>query len=370
MIPDAPFKKHFILGHTLHFANDTLGFVTKCIDSDLPLAKAKIGFKDFIFLFEPESINHVLQKNNKNYIKSFAYKGLKEFLGNGLLTSEGKDWLKNRRVLQPSFIQKEIVLLQDVVNSVVETKINNLEVGTPYDLQNLFLGWTKDILLESFFGLNETEIKGLGDIHEHLWFLRTYANDRLKRPFMPPPSWPTKQNKQFKTAVKELEAIILKLFKASSSKPEKGKLIQYILEQKQANQWNDQQIFDEIITLFLAGQETTTNALVFFIHCINQNPEYLNKVLDDKNQLQWEHLINEVLRLYPPDWAVSREALNDDIILDHKVKKGTTTFLSIYAIQRHPKFWKTPNEFKPERFLEDYPKQAYIPFGIGPRMCI
>lgn len=111
MIQDVPFKKHLILGHTLHFANDTLGFVTKCTDANLPVASARIGFKDFIFLFEPESINHVLQKNNKNYVKSFAYKGLKEFLGNGLLTSEGKAWLKNRRVLQPSFIQKEIVFI-------------------------------------------------------------------------------------------------------------------------------------------------------------------------------------------------------------------------------------------------------------------
>jgi cytochrome P450 len=370
MIPEVPFKKHFVLGHTLHFANDTLGFVTRCTETNLPLAKAKIGFKNFVFLFEPESILHILQKNNKNYVKSFAYRGLKEFLGNGLLTSEGKTWLKNRRVLQPSFIQKEIVLLQKTVEFVVDGKIKEIEKNTPINLQNLFLDWTKDILLQSFFGLNETEIKELGNIHEHLWLLRTYANDRLKNPFMAPASWPTKQNKAFKNAITELEKIILKLFNLSRSKPEKGKLIQHILEQKEANQWNDQQIFDEIITLFLAGQETTTNALVFLVECLSNNPEYIVKASDIDNPLQWEHIINEVLRLYPPAWAVSREALDDDEILTHKISKGTTVFLSIYAVQRHLKYWDNPNEFKPERFLTDYSKQAFIPFGIGPRMCI
>lgn len=370
MIPIVPFKKHLILGHTLHFANDTLGFITKCADSNLPLAQAKIGFKNFVFLLEPESINHVLQKNNKNFIKSFAYKGLKEFLGNGLLTSEGKEWLKNRRVLQPSFIQKEVILLKETIESVIDSKIDTLNTNTPINLQNLFLGWTKDVLLRSFFGLTENEIKELGDIHQHLWFLRNYANDRLKKPFMPPSSWPTKTNKAFKNAVKELEVIILKLFKLSSSKPNKGKLIQHILEQKESNEWNDQQIFDEIITLFLAGQETTTNALVFLVHCLDNHPKYKEQVLNEDNPLQWEHIINEVLRLYPPVWAVSRETLNHDNIVTHKISKGTTVFLSIYAIQRHPKYWENPNDFKPERFLNDYPKQAFIPFGIGPRMCI
>jgi len=103
MIAEVPFKKHWLLGHTRHFAKDTLGFVLKCAEAKMPIAKARIAFKYFVLLLDQEAVTHVLQKNNKNYVKSFAYKGLKEFLGNGLLTAEGEEWLRNRRKLQPAF---------------------------------------------------------------------------------------------------------------------------------------------------------------------------------------------------------------------------------------------------------------------------
>ena len=242
------------------------------------MAKAKIGFKDFVFLFEPETITHVLQKNNKNYVKSFAYKGLKAFLGNGLLTAEQNIWLKNKRALQPGFIQKEIVLLNDNISDAIDYKINQLDLDKTHNLQELFLDWTKDILLKSLFGLNNSEIKELGNIHTHLWFLRNYANSRMKNPFMAPQSWPTKTNKRIKIAIKELEIIILKLFKLSANRTEKEKLVQHILAQQEKGAWSDQQVFDEIITLFLAGQETTTNAMVFLVHCLNEYPDYLTRV--------------------------------------------------------------------------------------------
>ena len=124
------------------------------------------------------------------------------------------------------------------------------------------------------------------------------------------------------------------------------------MEQQQEGNWTDQQVFDEIITLFLAGQETTTNAMVFLVHCLNEHPDYLTRVKDVNDELNWDHIINEVLRLYPPAWAVSREALHDDSINNNTIKKGTTLFLSIYAIHRHQHFWDNPNEFRPARFLE------------------
>ena len=335
----------------------------------MPISKARIGFKDFIILLDNEAIQRVLQKNNKNYKKSFAYKGLKEFLGEGLLTSEGENWLKNRRVLQPAFHKKEINKIESVIKYTVQDSMNSIPKGE-VDLQKMFLVWTRDILLKSFFNLSPNEVDGMDNIHEHLWFLRCYANDRMKNPLMLPPSYPTKTNKKFKTSIIELESIIIKLFKQSAKKEEKGLFLQQILEQTKLNNWTDQQVFDEILTLFLAGQETTTNALVFLVHCLNQQPEYVYKVKDEKNPLQWEHIINEVLRLYPPAWAVSREAINEDVLLGEKIKTGTTMFLSIYAMHRLPELWNEPDKFYPERFLTDYPRQAFMPFGLGPRMCI
>lgn len=370
MIPSVPFKRHFLLGHTKPFAADTRGFVLACAAANMPMASARIAFRDFVILLDEEAILHVLQKHHRNYAKSFAYKGLKEFLGQGLLTAEGDRWLANRRALQPGFHRPIVAQMQHQLESVVQQKLDILPLNTPTELQPLFLEWTRDLLLQAFFGLAPGEVAGMDSMHEHLWFLRTYANNRMKNPFMAPPSWPTATNRQFKTAVQELEAIILNVFEQSAGKPEHGALVQHMLEQKKEGAWTDQQVFDEIITLFLAGQETTTNAMILLVHSMLQHPQVLENVRNPEHALQWEHVINEVLRLYPPAWAVSREALADDVVLKEQIQQGSTLFLSIYAMHRHPHLWDQPDEFMPERFLGDYPRKAFLPFGIGPRMCI
>jgi cytochrome P450 len=336
----------------------------------MPIAKAKIAFRDFIVLLDQEAITHVLQKNNKNYVKSFAYKGLKEFLGNGLLTAEGEEWLNNRRKLQPAFHQKEIAKMQMAMQSVIDQKLHEIPKGESIDLQKLFLEWTRDILLKALFDLSAGEVDGMNQLHKNLWTLRTYANNRMKNPLMLPPGWPTKANREFKTAVKELEIIISNIFKASKEKENASLLLQQMIEALKTNNWDDQQIFDEIITLFLAGQETTTNALVFLCYLMDKHPETIEKVNDPKNPLDWKHVINETMRLYPPAWAVSRTAIKDDKILGEEIKADSTVFLSIYAMHRHPELWERPNDFMPERFLGNYPKQAFIPFGTGQRICI
>ena len=370
MIQEVPFRPRFFLGHTKPFAADTLGFVLACAEAGMPMARARIAFRDFVILLDHEAIRHVLQKNHRNYIKSFAYRGLKEFLGNGLLTAEGDRWLNNRRALQPAFHRLEIAKMEKAMDEVVAGKLENIPIGEEVNLQPLFLEWTRDILLKSLFDLEPDHIVGMKNMHTHLWFLRNYANDRMKNPLMAPRSWPTKTNRNFRIAVKELESIILEIFRVSSQNADHGQLVQHILEQKRKGQWNDQQIFDEIITLFLAGQETTTNAMIFLVHCLLKHPEVLKRVLDQNDDLGWDQVIMEVLRLYPPAWAVSREAVSDDILMGEPIRKGMTMFLSIYAMQRHPGLWIDPAKFKPDRFLGNYPKQAYLPFGLGPRMCI
>lgn len=368
MIPQVPHKPHFLLGHTKHFASNTLGFVLDCAKQGLKIARAKIAFKDFVILLDNEAIRYVLQKNHRNYKKSFAYEGLKHFLGNGLLTVEGDKWLKNRRALQPAFQNNEIKQLEERINNVVDTNLLKLPKGKEITLQTVFLEWTRDIILFSFFDARPEQVPNVEKLHEHLWFLRTYANNRMKNPLMLPLWMPTKTSRQFKKAITELESILINLFR--NTKANDCKLVQYMLEQQKDNNWSDEQIFNEMLTLFLAGQETTTNAMIFLVDVILKNPTYLSKVKNNDDPLEWKHVINEVLRIYPPAWAVSREAVNDDELFGEKIKKGTTMFLSIYAMHHHPDIWEKSDEFYPERFLVAYPKDSFMPFGLGPRMCI
>lgn len=370
MIQQVPFKPHFLLGHTGHFARDTKGFVLACAEKEMAMARARIAFRNFVILLDPEAIRHVLQKNQRVYKKSFAYRGLKEFLGDGLLTAEGDTWLNNRRKLQPGFHRDIIDGLAQSMESVVMRKLSELEPGSIVALQPLFLEWTRDILLKCLFEIDPDQLSNTNDLHKHLWFLRNYANDRMKKPLMAPASWPTKTNRQFREAVASLEAMILEIFRLSTTQGADCVLIRQMLEAIQTQEWTDQQIFDEIVTLFLAGQETTTNGMIFLVHCVLENPGVLKRINDEADPLSWKEVIQEVLRLYPPVWAVSREAISDDEILGESIGKGDTVFLSIYAMHRHPTYWQDPHSFKPDRFLNAYPKQAYMPFGLGPRMCI
>ncbi|MCE7992922.1 MAG: cytochrome P450 [Roseivirga sp.] len=367
---EVPFKSHFLLGHTPHFARDTRGFVLTCAEKGMSMARARIAFRNFVILLDPKAIGHVVQKNHRAYEKSFAYRGLKEFLGNGLLTAEGKIWLDNRRKLQRGFHRDIIDGLEQRMESVVANKLKKLQPNDTLELQPLFLEWTRDILLNCLFELNPDELSHMDDMHRHLWFLRNYANDRMKKPFMAPASWPTRTNRGFKKAVTSLQTMILEIFRLSTVQGTGCVLVREMLQARESGGWTDQQIFDEIVTLFLAGQETTTNAMIFLVHSLLENPGVLNRIEDEKDPLSWKEVIQEVLRMYPPVWAVSREAVADDKILDEPIAKGDTVFLSIYAMHRHPAYWEDPDSFKPDRYLKPYPKEAYMPFGLGPRMCI
>lgn len=365
-----PFKSHFLLGHTRHFASDTRGFVLACAEKGMSIARARIAFRNFVIVLDPGAIAQVVQKKHRTYQKSFAYRGLKEFLGDGLLTAEGETWLKNRRRLQPGFHRDVINRLEEKMESVVGEKLQGLRPGDTIELQPLFLEWTRDILLKCLFEIDPDQLSNTGDLHRDLWFLRNYANDRMKKPLMAPASWPTKTNREFRKAVRSLEKMILEIFRLSTDQGADCVLVRQMLEALREEEWTDQQVFDEIVTLFLAGQETTTNAMVFLVHSILENPEVLTRIEDVSDPLTWKEVIQEVLRLYPPVWAVSREAMKHDEVLGEKIGQGDTVFLSIYAMHRHPAYWENPENFNPDRFLGAYPKEAYMPFGLGPRMCV
>ena len=354
----------------------------------------KSEFERVVIVSNPEMVKHIMQDNNRNYIKSYGYRVLKVLLGEGLLTSEGDFWRKQRKLIQPgfhkerlsSFVQIYTDLGQELVN-----KWNQVEEGAEVNVSKDFIVTTLNIVSRSMFSTD------VADAMEVVNKEFDYANERLieriKNPF-PMPLWmplpKTAREKKSYDAIKNVVAEIIE--KRQSSNHQYDDLLAMLMEIEDADtgeKMSNQQIQDEVITIFLAGHETTAVALTWLAHCLDENPEIVEGLLeeekkvlngrvptiDDVRSLEYTRMvIDETLRLYPPAWIIGRHSLGSDKLGEFDIPKNTNCLIPVYYIHRDPKHWNEPLKFKPERFNKENSKGrhkfVYFPFGGGPRLCI
>jgi cytochrome P450 len=230
------------------------------------------------------------------------------------------------------------------------------------------------------------------NIGNYMRSFQSYTYKKLRAPLKAPLYIPTKTNLDFKKALKSLNLLIGEIIEDSIV--EGGDELNFVqqlkerYEQEQGYGVTNKQLRDEILTLFVGGQETTANSLVFTLYLLLTNRDKLEKLLEELDSITMSDIeagydfrklnylnmvIHESLRLYPPIWAVSRTALNDDVIEGYHIPKGSSIFISIYGLHRNKLLWENPNEFNPERFLPENMKNvrgAFLPFGKGPRNCV
>ena len=380
------------LGNTQQFAAGTLAFVHECMEAYDKVAYARIAFRDFFILLHPDPIDYVLRQKHRNYEKSFAYDGLKTILGNGLLTSEGDFWRKQRRLAQPAFHRSALKGLGELMAAQTQELIlrwKQLPDGSEIDVGAEMLGLTRKILTQALFGTDQ-KIPESEKIGEMLPILRQYANDKMKNPLKAPLWVPNRNNRKFKAALSTLDRIfagIIQSFEKIEPAKRPNCLLGMLMATEDADtgeKMSPQQLRDEIITLYLAGQETTTNSLSFLFYLLAKNPSETAKIQQeirnpkphetqetDQSQEALRNAINETLRLYPPAWAVSREATKDDQLEGYSIPQGAVMFVSIYALHHSPQWWEQPESFLPDRWKEPLKdKRVYLPFGTGPRICI
>ncbi len=351
--------------------------------------------EEMVIINHPDYAKHIFQDNNKNYIKSFAYQVLRLFLGNGLLTSEGDFWLRQRRLAQPAFHRER---LQKLTESMIEStdkfvdKMNeNAKNGAEFNMAHELNGLTLDIVSKALFS---------SDISESMEKVRTsmdIANDfAFKKIFeiVPKPMWvPTTLHQEFKKANSNLEGIINKVVESRRKNPgQYHDLLAMLMETKDEDTgetMNDRQLRDEAMTIFLAGHETTAVALSWFYYVMTTRRDIEEKIRKEVSevcgdspvavqhlpQLKYTRMvIDELLRLFPPAWIIGRKALTDDVIGGYRITKDSNVLVLPFQIHRLPEFWENPNEFIPERFTPEKVKEmhkfAYFPFGGGPRQCI
>lgn len=396
-IPKVP-AENLIAQNMFSFARNPLTFFEtsrqKC--GDVYQFNITPFLKRLVFC-RPEYAKHLLIDNAKNYAKSFAYHFLKRALGNGLVTSEGDFWLRQRRIAQPAFHRERLTaLVQTMTDSIHELllRMENYQTqGKAFEVADEMIRLTSDIAAKALFSSDISDFKD--KIIDCINNLNLSIANMIKSPFSRLISWlPTPNNLFFNKNQKEFNKIIYHLIEnRRNAKSERyNDLLQMLLEAKDEETgayMNDVQLRDEVITLFAAGSETSSNALAWAIFLLATNPEKKEKLKQEIKEVlksatpqfadiqkltYTNQVIQETLRLYPPAWIVGRQAKEKDEIDGYFIAKNTQIVLPIWVIHRHPDLWENPQSFQPERFESELVKKrhkfAHFPFGGGPRFCI
>ena len=337
-----------------------------------------------------EGVSQVLVENNKNYGKQTrGYRNLRYVLGNGLLTSEGETWKRQRRIAQPAFHRQRIAGFAATMVRAAEHATAKLESrrGEDLDVHHEMMRLTLRIVGETLLAYDPTD--AADEVGAALGFLLTLANERTRRVFDLPPFVPTRENRRFRRALTTLDTVVLRMIaERRKSTTDRGDLLSMLIGARDAEtgeSMDDRQLRDEAMTIFLAGHETTANALTFTWLLLSRYPAALrelrtelaqvlggrNPTADDLPKLTLtRRILQEAMRLYPPAWIIGRSANGPDQIGGYEIPARSIVFVSPYVVHRHPELWSDPEGFDPQRFAREPPRGAYLPFGAGPRMCI
>ena len=367
---------------------DLLGHFHRTVRRFPSISRAMIGPYHYVNISEPAYIEHVFTHPDI-YVKGRDNKTLRFLLGNGLVTSEGEFWLKQRRLIQPLFHKQRLQSFVQKINESTVTMLKNWETktGVVIDMHTEMTNVTLDIVSQT---LMSTEVVGdFKKISEALVVVMEGMMKILRLPVWIPTPGNLKMQKNRALLFDTIQKIIEDRRK---NKTEFNDLLTMLMEVEDADtreRMTDEQLRDEVITIFLAGHETTANALSYTFFLLAQHAEIKQRVVDEvkqvvgDNEMSFENLskleyttmvIKESMRLYPPVWGITRDASREDVIGGYRIKKGDSIAMSPYAVHRLEKYWENPLKFDPERFsperMKNIHRYAWFPFGGGQRFCI
>ena len=354
----------------------------------------RVGPRLVHFINDLDAIKRVLQMNNRNYTKAQAYNKLELLLGKGLLTSESDFWRRQRRLAQPAFHRHKIALLAEGMVGATRRLLEGLEPlaesGEAFDINKWMMQVTMDIVARSLFStaLAEEDFQRVANALDFL------LHETIRRAMAP---WfvelPTRKNRRYHRHIDELNQIVMRIIsERRESGEKKPDLLGMLLEahdEETGEGMDDLQLRDEVMTLFLAGHETTANALTWLWKVLSHHPTVQKAVVDEVEDVlegrdpsaddiakltYSRRVLDEVMRLYPPVPFFARRAIQEDTLCGYTVPAGSNVVISPYILHRLEDLWTNPEGFDPDRFTEEAKKQrnkfAYLPFGGGPRFCI
>jgi cytochrome P450 len=381
-----------IMGVMRDFNRDQLNFIERCRHEYGDVVWMRFLYVPAIFLYHPDDVEYVLVSNSKNFIKAMSLRSnfFQRLVGNGLLTSQGEEWKRQRRLSQPAFHRERVASYGQVMVDYATRLTAKWKEGENRDIHRDMMRLTLEIVVQCLFSADvSSDVDHVGATLKELvkpfasqatlgWIL----NNRL----------PTPAHLRFHGLARKIDNVVYRIIsERRGSGEDKGDLLSMLLaaRDEDGSQMNDRQLRDEVMTLFLAGHETTALTLAWTWYLLGTNPAAeqkfhaeLDEVLRgraptaaDLPRLKFtEQIAKECMRLYPPAYGLGREAINDCEIGGYRVPAGAQVFMFQWATQRDPRFYEEPDAFRPERWTEDFierlPKYAYFPFGGGPRVCI
>jgi cytochrome P450 len=377
---------HWLVGNYREFRRDPLAFLERCaaLGDAVPL---RLINRRAIVAYHPDLIEQVLVHRHRSFRKHFALRLARPVLGDGLLLSDGETWVRHRRLTQPAFRAERIAGYAPIMRDHVERMLDAWRPGTAFDLHDEMMRLTSGIVSACLFGADISSVAG--EASALMERLVTAFVERLDAPWIPL-FLPLPRIRRFWAALHRLEELLDGIISARRipGAPAREDLLAALLRAHEAEggtALDDRQLRDEMVTLFVAGHETTANALSWTFWLLASHPEAearLHAELDAGPSdpegiaaLPWlRAVIDESMRLRPPAWIIGRESTEPCELGGIALPKGTTVLMSQWAVQRDARWFADPLAFKPERWLDGLagriPRFAYFPFGGGPRLCV
>ena len=343
------------------------------------------------FLNRPDLIEYVLVRNPQNFLKDRVVRNTRWLLGEGLLTAEGEDWKRQRRLIQPAFSRERIAAYAQCMAGSAARMLASWEPGTVVNIHEEMMAATLRVVVRALF---EVETVSTDRVSRSL---NTIMRNSIGGRLLWPPAFrrlPLPGMRDVRRAVSEMNAAVYEIIRqrhASGIDPNGRDLLSLLMNARDddGSRMSDEQLRDEVLTFLLAGHETTALAISWAFYLLSRSPEAEAKLheevdlvlagklpsMSDLPSLRFtEDVIKETLRLYPPAWSVARTAINDFEVDGYRIPGGATIVMSQWIMHRDVRFFAEPQKFDPDRWsrpaCQNLPRFAYFPFGGGPRQCI
>ncbi len=345
-------------------------------------------------LNHPDLVRQILVEQPEKFHKPRLVKrAFRPFAGNGLLTSDGDFWRQQRKLIQPAFHHRQLAAYGDVMVAHTLRMVESFADGEVREIASEMTKLTLSVVVSSLFG---SELpSGVREIGGSMVAVMDAAAWRINRPLHIPPWVPTRRNLRERRVLETLDLmlrVLVRTRRTSGDGRNNDDLLSVLLaavDEDNGVRMSDQQLRDEMMTLFMAGHETTAAALTWTWYLLSRHPEVDAKLIEELHRVlagrapaatdlpklpYAEMVIREAIRLYPPGPLFGREAVEDVTIGGYTLPAGSIVMVNTYALQRDPRFYTDPEQFDPERFRPGWedriPRYAYLPFGGGPRVCI
>ena len=388
-----PSGGHRLLGHHGFAGESVLDALVRWRDAYGDVVRLRFGLMTAHVISDPELVRQVLQERHRIYQKTTrgVYK-LRLVLGLGLLTSDGDYWLRHRRIAQPAFHRRRIAGFADCMVGAAAEEMGRWTPDERFDLHASMMRLTLRVVADTLLGA-DIAARVAEEVAAAVDTLVADTHRRINSIVDLPLHVPTFRNLRFTRAVGRLDEIVLELVRERRRNPQPtDDLLSMLLEardEETGESMDDAQLRDEVMTIFLAGHETTANALTWSLYLLSLHPDVRRRLEQEVDRVlegrapghadfallpYTKQVIQEAMRLYPPAWMTARTPTQDDELGGFFIPKESLVFVCPWVVHRHPDHWQHPEGFDPDRFAERCSagrhRYAYFPFGGGPRVCI